>query len=309
MKEFKTIDEQIDKLLEKELIIDDIETTKSILEFENYYNLINGYKELFTCKYSEKEKFIKDTHFNEVYAVYNFDSNIRSIFMKYILKCENYIKSKIIYTFCYNHREKDYLKIENFNNTNDKKIKYINKLINDINLDVERQTVNKKGMLIHYKENYDYIPLWVVSIILTFGKTSKFYELMKNKEQCQISKSFKLFPEHLIRYLNSLTLIRNICAHSERLYNFKYRNRIKDIDIHEKLNITKEKGNYICGTNDLFSIVIILKKLLKNNEFKYFFKELQKEINILKGILSETDMKKLYNNMGFPHNYMNIQYL
>ena len=30
--------------------------------------------------------------------------------MKYILKCENYIKSKIVYVFCYNHREKDYLK-------------------------------------------------------------------------------------------------------------------------------------------------------------------------------------------------------
>ena len=129
-----------------------------------------------------------------------------------------------------------------------------------MNLDIERQIANRKSMLIHYKENHNYIPLWVVSIILKFGKISKFYELMKNKEQCQVSKSFKLSPEHLIRYLNSLTLIRNICAHSERLYNYKYRNRIKDTDIHKKLNIIKDRGNYICGTNDLFSVIIILKK-------------------------------------------------
>ena len=45
--------------MEKELIIDNIEKTKSILEFENYYNLINGYKELFTCKYSEKKNLLK----------------------------------------------------------------------------------------------------------------------------------------------------------------------------------------------------------------------------------------------------------
>ena len=51
------------------------------------------------------------------------------------------------------------------------------------------------------------------------------------------------------------------------------------------------------------------KKILKNNEFENFFKKFQKEINILEGILSKTDMEKLYNNMGLPNNYTDIRYL
>ena len=45
-KTFKTIDEQIDILLEKGLIIDDIDYTKSILLRENYFFLM-GYRHLF----------------------------------------------------------------------------------------------------------------------------------------------------------------------------------------------------------------------------------------------------------------------
>ncbi len=47
MKPFHTLDEQVEKLKSRELIVDDVDFAKSILSKENYYNVVNGYKKPF----------------------------------------------------------------------------------------------------------------------------------------------------------------------------------------------------------------------------------------------------------------------
>lgn len=47
LKEFKTIDQQIEILLDRGLIIDDINKAKEYLLTQNYYNIINGYGNFF----------------------------------------------------------------------------------------------------------------------------------------------------------------------------------------------------------------------------------------------------------------------
>ena len=61
-KTFKTIDEQIELLKSRNLNIKNNEKAKEILLNNNYYYLINGYKELFLNKNSKKEKF----NFNKI---------------------------------------------------------------------------------------------------------------------------------------------------------------------------------------------------------------------------------------------------
>ena len=83
-KTFKTIDEQIDILKEKGLIIDDIDYAKDVLLRENYFFLM-GYRHLFIR--SERDRtFINGTNFRELYAMFNFDRQIRNIIFKNILK-------------------------------------------------------------------------------------------------------------------------------------------------------------------------------------------------------------------------------
>lgn len=55
-----------------------------ILERENYYNVINGYKELFLSSkstLSSNETFKSGTTFNEIYALYSFDRELRNIYI------------------------------------------------------------------------------------------------------------------------------------------------------------------------------------------------------------------------------------
>lgn len=66
MHEYKTFEQQIDILKERGLIINNIEYAKEILSIHNYYNVINGYKNLF-CYTDEdgNEKFINGANSDE----------------------------------------------------------------------------------------------------------------------------------------------------------------------------------------------------------------------------------------------------
>ena len=111
-KEFRTLDEQVTIMTNKGLVINDIDKAKDVLFRENYF-FINGYRSLF---YTKDRKFIEGTTFDELYALFLFDRNLRNIIFKYLLVFENNIKSIISYQLSkkYGYTEKDYLNSKNF---------------------------------------------------------------------------------------------------------------------------------------------------------------------------------------------------
>ena len=92
---FKNLDEQVEILKSRGLVITDIEKTKNILLRENYF-FISGYRHLF-MKSKRDAKFIPGTTFEELYAMFIFDRRVRNIFFKNLLIVENNIKSLISY--------------------------------------------------------------------------------------------------------------------------------------------------------------------------------------------------------------------
>lgn len=302
---FKTIDEQIQILKSRNILIKDYEKVYSILSKNNYYYLINGYKDLFLDNTHETEAYLNTTRFEEIYALYCFDKNIKITFLKYLLLIENEINSYISYEFSKSYGHKNYLIPENFNNSTFKK-PLIQKLINDINLEIQYQYRNSNQMITHYLDTYCYIPLWVLVRILSFGKISKFYSLLKPKEQNAISRKYNLKIEQFKVILHNLTLVRNICAHDEKLYDIKLKSRISSTIYHKKLEIKSKNMNYQYATRDLFSIVISLKILLEKRDFNCFYKKLLKDINHLEKSISTIDFKNILNTMGFPPNYKKL---
>ena len=302
-KEFKTIEEQIEILKSRNIIIEDENKAYKILEKNNYYYLINGYKDLF-LKRKGKDEYIKNTKIEEIYSIYQFDKNIKINFLKYILLIENEIDTYIAYEFSKSYGHKDYLIPKNFNNSNSK-IPLIEKFINDINLEIDYQYKSSNKMIMHYFNTYKYIPLWVLVRILSFGKISKFYSLMKQKEQNAVSRKFNMQISEFKIYLQNLTLIRNICAHDEKLYDIKTKSRIYPTIYHKKLNIDKN-NKFIFATRDLFSIVIILKALLEKEDFDKFYSELVKDIEALEKRLTTISINKVLYKMGFPKNYKDL---
>ncbi len=157
-KEFRTLDEQVDILRNKNLIINNPDEVKDILLRENYF-FISGYRYLF---YNENRKFIQGTTFEELYAAFLFDRNLRNVLFKNLLVVENNIKSIISYQLSkkYGYKEKDYLDPKNF--TQDIKESrrvedVLNKMKRQIRINGEKHTAT-----FHYMTKYKYVPLWIL---------------------------------------------------------------------------------------------------------------------------------------------------
>ncbi len=304
-KVFKTVHEQIKLLKSRQLKIENINSALKILENNNYYYLINGYKNLFIDFSSNTEKYIDGTTIEEIYDLYEFDRKIRIIFLEYILLIERKIDTYIAYEFSKEHGYKDYLLPDNFD-YNKKNKKIVDKLLKDINLEISHQYKNSNKMIKHYIDTYNYIPLWVLIRILSFGKVSKFYSIMKQKEKNKISKKFNIKSEILKIYLTNLGEIRNICAHDEKLYDVSLRFKISSNNYHSILKIEKLKGNYKNSVQDLFSIVLILKIMLEKEQFNQFYKSIIKNIQELKKKINNIEFMKILDKMGFPKNYKEL---
>ena len=104
-KTFKTLDEQINILKDKGLVINDINNAKDILLRENYFFLM-GYRHVF-FKSQHDRNFIPNTNFDELMAVFNFDRQIRNIFFKNILIVENNAASIFSYQLSKNYGFKE----------------------------------------------------------------------------------------------------------------------------------------------------------------------------------------------------------
>ena len=113
-KEFKTLDEQLGIFKSKGLTINDEEEARNILLKENYF-FINGYRRVLMVSSKEK-KFVKGATFDELYAIFIFDRELRNILFKNLMIIENQLKSIISYQLSkkYGYRDKDYLNPKNF---------------------------------------------------------------------------------------------------------------------------------------------------------------------------------------------------
>lgn len=319
VKPFKTYEEQLKLLKSRGLIINFPKTALKILKEENYYNVINGYKDLFLDNNYAEDRYKKGTEFMEIVSLYNFDREIRNLFLKEILKIENRLRSLISYTFSLRYGNDNYLKFDNFetlenSGTNKKTIEkrsgYIHELISEMQRDLA-YSIDKKDYVKHYMNKYGFIPLWVLISSISFGTLSKFYSLMKPKDQNAVAKSFGVIGSDLKQYINIISSVRNLCAHGERIYNLRMnKNKTMPNSMYHdflKIPINKNSNRYESGVNDLFAVVIILKILLPKKDFDNFYNALNFEIKSLSRKLVSISIFNVYATMGFPRNWRMIK--
>lgn len=303
-KEFKTLDEQIEILRNRGLVINDVEKAESLLLSENYF-FINGYRHIF-LKSHKDSNFIKGTTFEELYAVFQFDRNFRNILFKNLLIVENNLKSIISYRLSkkYGIKEKDYLKPSNFS-LDSKKIRQVNDVLNKIKRQIKINGRQHSATL-HYLSNYGYVPLWILVKLLSFGMINEFYSILKPEDKLSIAQYYNLDVETLGIYIGLLSNYRNLCAHEDIVYEHRTQKTIPDTKYHRLLDIPMMNDEYIYGKNDMFSVVIMLKQVLNKNDFTDFVNEVSYELSLLDGRVNVIPQSKILDRMGFPSNWEDI---
>ena len=298
-KRFLTYEEQIVFLRDKKkLEIQDVEYAKSILFKTGYFPLINGYKESF--KDTETNQFQKGVSFEDIYELYRFDNDLRSIFIKYILMVERNVKSSLAYQFClaYGDMQEDYLNPKHYDYAGKKKA-VINTMLKIMSGQVRSDS--DYAYVRHYIEKYKYVPLWVLLNVLTIGQLSKIYSCQKGRVKIRICQDFgPIKVNEMGKMLAVMTKFRNVCAHNDRLFDFRTKDAVLDMNIHERLLLSKVNGRYEYGKNDLFAQLIILKLLLPEDEFKAFYHDLKLCFQ------KHPVHKEILDKMGFPENWERI---
>lgn len=303
-KEFKNLDEQVEILKYKGLIVNDEKYAKEVLLRENYF-FLNGYRHLFLKSATEKT-FKQGTTFEEVYSLFLFDRSFRNIIFKNLLIIENNIKSIISYQLSkkYGYKEHDYLRPKNFTQDPTK-----SRQVNDLIKKMKRQVrINGKqhSATMHYISNYGYIPLWILVKVLSFGIVSELFSILKREDQLAIAEIYHIDVETFINYLPILANYRNLCAHEDILYENKTQRAIDNTVYHQLLEIPKTDGEYIYGKNDLFALIIIMKQLLKANEITNMIEEIDHALKNLEYNLKVIPINKVLDRMGFPVNWKEI---
>lgn len=262
LKKAKTFDEQIDILLDRNLIIDNREYARNVLSRINYYRL-SGY-----CRYfykSDKEEFIDETKFEDVYKLYKFDESLRRLIMNLTEEVEITFRTHVAYYIAHNFGEEGHLDISRFNAKFHQK--FIDKLTEKIN------SYEDKEFIKHHKEIYDgKLPIWVVVEIFSFNDLSRLYGNMKNNDRKEIIKRNyndaeivrSAFDVH--NWIRVLSDVRNICAHYERLFNRRFTNSIK----------LPPKYDGRVFTNTVFAALIVIKLLINDkNIWDHFMVDLK----------------------------------
>ena len=304
-KPFMTYEQLIYKLEdEKKLEISDHDYAIKLLKEHSYFALISGYKGPFKQKNGTYKIHVS---IQDIYALYLFDDALRALFLQYILKIEKHMKSLISYSFCeaYGEEQQHYLNATKYN--------YTPMNQDDVNELITRLTKITNDppnypYIRHQKQQHGNIPLWVMMKALTLGTVSKLYSFLPQSIQHNVSKEFEYVHEGmLVQMLDLLARVRNVCAHNERLFDYKYqKGTIDDTYVHNALAIEKKKGQYTKGKNDLFAVVIVLKYLLSEEDFSSFVQELEKITEQLFLDTRVIEKLQLYKYMGFTENWFDI---
>lgn len=289
MKEYKTNEELIDYLSSKGVVITDKEDALKKIERYTYYSIVNSYKSIFKDK---NNNYINDVSFDEIYALFEFDKNLKNLMLKFCLEIETVIKSAMANQISKVYGVKDYLNTSNWDNSIDDDIKEIlyEKINNEIKKDYKVHTA-----VTHYLDKYGFVPPFVLVKILTFGVASSYYGLLKQSDRQAIAKYFKISDKLLKQILKNLTTIRNIAAHSDRLYNYtsKFYLSFKLID-----NTYTKPDNI----TNLYMVIRCMEKLLTQEQYEELYNSILEEISKLKDKLISIDISSIIRIMGFPMN-------
>ena len=306
MKEFYTHQQQLDKLKERNLKIEE-EQEKSVLEHlkrVGYYNIINGYSKLFKSKDENGDNhYSDDATFDNILALYNFDKALRSTLYKYTSSIECYVKEAIAHEFSRVHsvKEEDYLKEECFSSKHPDDVKsLIEECKNVIKESTNDKTSRFRSYLTHTKNKHGHVPMWILIRALTFGKASIFFKNMLDEEKEKIACDYNLTPNQMSTMLEFVVFFRNIVAHGERTFCTKaYRTRIPaKLNIISNLTIPRNKdGSYKYGRSDFLALLICCKYFLPSEEFAGLIEEVDSLFEIVSS-LSDTRIRKIKIEMG-----------
>lgn len=277
-----SIVEQVENLKSLGLIINDEDYAKKILNDISYFRLIKAYSLGFKPK---NGNYNEGVTFEQIVELYLFNANFRQIMFAEIEKIEVNVRCRIANYFSDTYGVLGYKESANFVDE-----EYYNTFLEDIEEELGRNS--KAPYVRNFKENYEGgdLPIYALVEVFSFGTLSKFYKNMKNADKKAVAQSFGIGYTYLESWLESISYVRNICAHYGRLYNAK---------LSKTPMLYKEYSQAGIGNNRIFGVLLCMKQILKNDAH---WNQYVDQIEMLIDKYEKVDVK----TMGFPKNWKEL---
>lgn len=214
-----TLDEQVEKLRSRGMIITDADKAKEVLLDVGYYRL--GFYWFPNEKPAKRNKprlheFLPGADFDDAVKLYYFDYALRNILLKYITRIEVNFRNFMVYVL--SNRFPNYpawfvnseIVAESFIETFDKEV---------YNLNFKRNKFIATHHRLHPEDKY--APAWKTLEFMTFGSNIALYKSLNDIElKKEISIHFGVgYTGVFENYLDVVRCVRNKCAHGAVLYD------------------------------------------------------------------------------------------
>lgn len=277
-----SIDEQINNLKEIGLIIEDESYAKKILNDISYFRLIKAYSLNLKAK---NGKYDEGITFNQIVELYLFNANLRQMLFAQIEKIEVNMRCRVANHISQKYGVLGYKNAENFSNEG-----YHEEFMKEIELEISRNA--KAPFVKNFRDNYidGELPMYALVEVFSFGTLSKFYKNLNNQDKKEIAKSFDVGYTYLESWIESISYVRNICAHYGRLYNAK---------LAKTPILYKQYREIGIGNNRIFGVLLCMKHLLKtDNHWRQFIDEIELLLEKYDSVNKQT--------MGFTENWKEL---
>lgn len=276
----KTIDEQVNLLKERGLIINDEDKLKRYLTNISYYHFSIYFKH-----FQKNDEFIKDTSFEDVLNIYVFDQKLRILLLDVLERIEKSFKCRLAYEMALFSSDSCWIaNTKYFQNV----VEHNNRIIELL----ENLRYSKEIYIRHFYEKYDspkYPPIWMVIETLTFGECVMIFNQLLPEYRKIIAETYRINKKFISNWFHALSIIRNFCAHHSRLWN-----REMVIILSQKHGLYKNLFNNENG-NRLFNYLIVMQII------NCKFNPTSKWIERLEQIINEHNIN--ISHMGFPDDW------
>lgn len=305
-KPFLTFEQQITKLInEKNLTISNRNYALEVLSSISYFDLINGYKNL----YQTNNQFISGMTIEQLFTTHVLNKNIQGAIIKYASYVENSFKTILSYVIAQNiseietvyldphkyRRARNIIERQNFTRT-------LNEISDFCNNTTETPTS-------HYRDTKDHIPPWILFKNISFSSATDIYKALKKEDKEKLFTYFRLMSFSGLDY-NKLSAIMPTALRIARKFRNKAAHNLNFMDY--RLPLNNNVNIIFSGTllhsdemdktfNDIWALILSIILLLNNRYIEYSF------LSEISSYLQSygKDMETLYCNItGIPIDYL-----
>ena len=215
LKAWLSLDEQVDLMKARGLVIGDESFSRKVLQKVGYYHL-SGYGRFFQEKPSHGLNNYKEgTTFEEISELQSLDAELRLLCLSALNSIELTLRAGFAYHF--GRLVAPYGKLLDAStwHTSGARESVENLILRDLNY-------SKQPFLVRHRDNgkYDSLPVWVAVECMSFGTLSKAIEHCKDVDVVRsLASELGITRTGFSSQVRSFVALRNACAHSSRLWN------------------------------------------------------------------------------------------